>query len=66
MKFVAFKANNGQKIRFWKDKWVGDTSFNLAFPDLFNIYMKEEAKVAECWNADQNDWDLGFRREIFL
>ena len=44
-----FRLKSKEKIYF----------FEGCFTDLFLISQKEEATVADCWNKDQNDWDLG-------
>lgn len=35
-----------------------------AFPDLLLISLKKNAIVTECWNVEQNYWNLDFRRGI--
>lgn len=64
--FVTFKIRkrNGNRIKLWKDMWVGSSSLEASFLDLFNNYTKKEATVAECWDMESNDWDLGFRGGI--
>lgn len=58
---MSFKANNGRKIRFWRDLWVGDKTLEQAFPDLFRISSRKDDTISNCWNEEQQDWDLGFR-----
>lgn len=37
LRFLNFKANEESRIKFWKDKWVGDRTLEERFPDIFSI-----------------------------
>ena len=32
---LFFVLGNEQRVKFWKDKWCGDSPLNIAFPLLF-------------------------------
>jgi hypothetical protein len=32
-----FKLQDGKQIRFWEDKWLGDSSLKEQYPNLYNI-----------------------------
>lgn len=34
---VKVHVGNGNKVRFWEDKWVGDLPLKVTFPNLFSI-----------------------------
>lgn len=34
---VRFKVGKGNKIWFWEDVWVGDSSLASHFPQLFRV-----------------------------
>ena len=34
---VSFKVGNGNTVRFWKDKWLGENSLKELFPSLFRL-----------------------------
>ena len=34
---VAYHVGNGQRVRFWKDKWYGDGPLCESFSSLFSI-----------------------------
>ncbi|WMV09233.1 hypothetical protein MTR67_002618 [Solanum verrucosum] len=53
---------NGNKTRFWKDKWIGIRSLIGMFPDLFVVALDQHKTVAEMWT--QQGWDLRFRRML--
>lgn len=60
IRFISFKAKNGSKIKVWKDTWLGNNPLEFKFPDLFCISNKKDCMVAECWNTEQGDRNLGF------
>lgn len=64
MRFLSFKVRNGQRIKFWKDTWLGSLPLEIHFPNLYRISTKKDSTVAKCWNSEQNDWSLGFKRGI--
>ena len=45
-----FKVGEGNKIFFWKDKWIGQQCLNLVFPDHFLFCTNPDAKIAEIWS----------------
>ena len=34
---MSFKIQNGEQTRFWEDKWLGNTSLKLQYPNLYNL-----------------------------
>lgn len=42
---------NGQKVRFWKDKWCEDELLSVSFPSLFAPAASKEVWVADMWNS---------------
>lgn len=63
--FLDFKAQNGVKIRFCFDKWIGDDTLQASFPDIYNTSLKKEVSIADCWHENSRDWDLGLCRGLF-
>jgi hypothetical protein len=47
LRFGSFHLNNGEQIRFWKDKWLGNYSFQQQYPSLPNILRKKSDTVAQ-------------------
>jgi hypothetical protein len=43
--YGSFRLNNGKQIRFWKDKWLGNYSFQHQYPSLYNIVRRKNATV---------------------
>jgi hypothetical protein len=42
-----FHLQDGKKIRFWKDLWIGDIALKVQYPNLFNIVRQKIETVAE-------------------
>jgi hypothetical protein len=41
----SFHLNNGKKIRFWEDKWLGNYSFQYQYLSLYNIVRRKNVTV---------------------
>jgi hypothetical protein len=41
----SFHLNNGKQIRFSKDRWLGNYSFQHQYPSLYNLAWKKSATV---------------------
>ena len=40
---IGFKVGFGKKVKFWKDKWYGDSSLRESFPKLYSIASFKDA-----------------------
>ncbi|KAL6322576.1 hypothetical protein AAG906_009887 [Vitis piasezkii] len=47
---LAYHVGNGQRVRFWKDKWCGDGALCESLSSLFSMSMSKNAWVSEVWN----------------
>ena len=61
---LTYHVGNGQKVRFWKDKWCGDGLLCESFSSLFSISMSKNVWVSEVWNpvGDGDGWTHLFAR----
>lgn len=59
---IHFEVGNGTYIRFWKDKWLGNSTLQVAFPNLFTIVQDPNAVIAAY--REGVNWDLKFRRDM--
>ncbi|RVX06518.1 hypothetical protein CK203_023540 [Vitis vinifera] len=41
------KRGNGRRMRFWRDRWYGDSPLSVSFPSLFALAIDKETKVEE-------------------
>ena len=55
-------VGNGKRVKFWKDKWCGDSPLCHSFPSLFSISSSKEVWVRDIWReiGDGGHWDLIF------
>ncbi|KAJ9691054.1 hypothetical protein PVL29_013294 [Vitis rotundifolia] len=60
----AYQVGNGQRVRFWKDKWCEDGPLCESFASLFSISLSKDAWVSEVWNpvSDGDGWTPLFVR----
>lgn len=44
---VSFKVTNGLKVKFWKDRWLGNFILKDLYPSLFLIACNADSTVAQ-------------------
>ena len=42
-----FKVGFGNRLKFWKDKWCGDTPLRDSFSDFYSIACSKDAWVVD-------------------
>nr|CAE05420.1 OSJNBa0035I04.8 [Oryza sativa Japonica Group]CAE05959.1 OSJNBb0088C09.18 [Oryza sativa Japonica Group]CAH66490.1 OSIGBa0076I14.11 [Oryza sativa] len=42
----SLKVHNGTQVRFWEDKWNGNTPFAARYPALYNLVINKNESVA--------------------
>jgi hypothetical protein len=57
-----FKLQDGKQIRFWEDKWLGDNTLKVQYPNLYNIVWKKSAIVTKIFSTQP--LNLSFRRSL--
>lgn len=57
-----FKINSGSEIRFWEDTWIGDRTFGITYPNLYNLARKKDASMAQLMNS--TPYNVSFRRGL--
>ena len=60
--YGSFILKNGTQIRFWEDKWFGNTPLRDQYPTLYNIVRRKNDTVAKVL-ANENP-ALSFRRYL--
>ena len=40
---MVFIAGNERRVRFWRDRWCGDSPLCESFPSLFALSVEKEA-----------------------
>jgi hypothetical protein len=41
----------GAKVRFWEDVWVGNSSLDIQFWDIYSIVNEQNKTLAELWDG---------------
>nr|XP_033510409.1 uncharacterized protein LOC104090014 isoform X2 [Nicotiana tomentosiformis] len=59
---ATFKVGNGTSIKFWKDRWFGNTPLKDMFPGMYHIALNKDSDVAQ--NRDNGTWCPLFRRNL--
>nr|GEY90174.1 RNA-directed DNA polymerase, eukaryota, reverse transcriptase zinc-binding domain protein [Tanacetum cinerariifolium] len=45
-KFICFKLGNGEKTRFWDDRWLDGESLKMRFPRVYSLELCKDITVA--------------------
>ncbi|RVW30599.1 LINE-1 reverse transcriptase-like [Vitis vinifera] len=48
---LVFIVGNGRRVRFWRDKWCGDSPLCSSFPSLFALTVDKEESVVDVWDS---------------
>ena len=59
----TFSIKDGSEIRFWEDKWMGNTTLREQFPALYNIARYKSATLATVLATSPPN--VSFRRSLF-
>jgi hypothetical protein len=59
---IKWVVSNGQKIRFWEDQWLGNTSLAILYWPLYVINEQQGKLISDIWNGEE--LQLSFRRNV--
>ena len=56
--------SNGQRVKFWKDRWYGAAPFRVLFPTLFALPVSKDAWEKDVWSSTKGggSWSPHFSR----
>ena len=61
-------VGDGSRILFWHDRWVGDTSLKMLYPQLYACSNDKEACIFDLLGHQEDGsnrfWNLGFYRNF--
>jgi hypothetical protein len=61
-RFGSFIVKDGTQVRFWEDKWLGNSSLQEQFPCLYNIARPKHVTIAEVLSGPSPN--LSWRRDL--
>ena len=64
---ISYTVDNGQRVKFWKDKWCGNGLLCNSFPSLFSLASSKNAWVEDVWNSSilgERGWSPSFSRPL--
>ena len=67
---VSFRVGNGNNVRFWEDKWLGDNSLQELFPSLFRLSVLKAQPISAFLDgpstqvAGTTNWNFHFPRNL--
>ena len=66
MENIRYHVRSGERILFWRDRWIGDKNLVAQFLALFNCAMDKDAKVNSYMSrvGDMVVWSPIFRRNL--
>lgn len=62
--FLSFRLGDGQRIRFWEDKWVGNVPLLEACPRLFRLSSLHNTPVCQFYSFLNRSWNFHFFRNL--
>jgi hypothetical protein len=57
-----FRLQGGNQTRFWEDKWIGANSFQVQYPNLYNLVREKRATVQRVFST--TPLNVSFRRSL--
>ncbi|KAF5197704.1 hypothetical protein FRX31_012709 [Thalictrum thalictroides] len=64
---VAYNLGMGNIIRFWEDKWCGESILKEDFPAIYLRARMKHGTIADHWKvtAEHQGWNLGIRERVY-
>ena len=60
--YGSFSIKDGSEIRFWEDKWLGNTALREQYPALYNIVRHKGDTLAKVMETSPPS--MTFRRDL--
>ena len=64
--YILYEIGDGSRVKFWYDRWCGETPLAVSYPELFRICQDKEVSVAELKKFHNGvlHWDISFLRDV--
>lgn len=62
LNLVSWVVNNGKQVRFWEDRWVGNSSLHNRYPSLYNTVRRRNVSIAIVFGSVP--LNISFRRVL--
>ncbi|KAM7513904.1 hypothetical protein LguiA_003487 [Lonicera macranthoides] len=67
LEHTKLEVGGGSTVRFWEDKWRGETTFDSLFPRLYRLSVNKGDSIASLAFLNSNcivSWNLSFSRNL--
>ena len=66
LRHILYNIGDGSRVKFWQDRWCGETSLAVSYPELFRFCKDKEASVAALMKYTNGVlvWDINFFRGV--
>ena len=63
---LLYNIGDGSRVKFWQDRWCGETSLAVSYPDLLRFCRNKKVSVAELMKSTNSVlfWDVSFFRGV--
>ena len=64
---LRWRLGGGEKVKFWEDVWIGNSSLKSLYPRLFSLSLNQGQRVNEVgeWEDSTWQWKIRWRRARF-
>ncbi|KAM7520449.1 hypothetical protein LguiB_019411 [Lonicera macranthoides] len=67
LEHTKLEVGGGSTIRFWEDKWRGESAFDSLFPRLYRLSVNKGDSIASLASLNSDclvSWNLSFSRNL--
>lgn len=70
IRYIKLKVGRGERVRFWKDSWIGDRPLADRFPQLYRVANSRCKNISEVRSREYSNrvgafsGDLNFKRNL--
>ena len=62
--YIVYEIGDESRVKFWRDRWCGETPLVVSYLELFIFFRDKEASVVELMKLTNGTlhWDVSFFR----